>query len=772
MRGSLRFERTEILVITTRGEAPRLWTVGDKHPEGWLLEPIDSEGERRIFLHDEIFKIYVEGRLKVLGRRDRIESPEEEMRSRRAWESAPLGLRTIADRRFQILRTCIESRSNYCSMAACFDEVPGTVISKMKHLWAEENVKLRKQHGPGPRYDVSALDRHPVDWVPAERTMWNWYKRCGYGAPNLRRLLPRDHLKGDTRSLFDSEMVALMERTIEEQFLKPPPKTALFVYKIFEGKAIELLGDAYIPPIEIPRPRSEERALPDGYVHADVKLEDEGKKRNINQIPSYPTFTRHINKVRADAKTRGLSGNREANIQFGTFSEAEAPPFMLHQVEVDHSFINMWVRDEVTGRIIGRPWITAIRERKTKVILGLHVSFLPPSWMTLSRAVAHAIWPKDLSGFSGVGHGWGYHGVFDWMLTDRGLEFLGDGLRLSGRLIGFEIGNLQGFSPWLKGGLERLFRSLKGQIFSYRDGTSAWRALKHYDGRATTEMTYGELKSELVSWVGVYHHRRHETLHMSPDERWNMEVEVHGSPRGVAEFQDLRRLFCKTESRGIGRNGIEYDGLLFNHANLAELRGRGGVNQWDIMIDPFNLGSIFLQDPMAGVTEDTWLEVPCTRPELAENMTQPQHELHKMLARLSAPGETITEAMLLRAAEGAEAFLQREFNGNAKSGTAARLARYRDDGSFLTPISIDGRTPQLKISRSVDWGQAQFDPVTGRPLDEPTSNAERPSGSKEKSDPAKPANDATSDGQDSTDQPSDCDYESAILQAASMLKML
>jgi len=767
LRSSIRFEQTEIIVVKERDGGSRLWSVADRHGEGWLFEPLNSKGERHLFLHDDVHRLYVEGRIKILGRPARVLDGEEELRVRRAWEGAPAALRAIAERRFLLLRACIEQRGQYRSMAECFRTVPGEIVSRMGAVWEVENRKLQPATtaaaGPSPPAALSAPDRLSPHWVPCERSMWNFYALCGNARADVRRLLPRDHLKGDSRPLFSQPLIDLMDEVISEELLKPPVKTVTYGYELFKGRARQRLG--ITAPIVPDRPVSNAPSEPIEAAGDDQSSTTADRlPRRMNDFPSYATFYRRTVKLRPDAKVRGHSGQRQATLDFGTFNEATPPSFMLNQVEVDHSFINMFVKDDVTGRLLGRPWLTAIRERKTKVILGLHVSFLPPSWMTLSRAVAHAIWPKDLSEHSGLVNGWDYHGVFDWLVTDRGLEFLGDGLRLSGRILGFEIGNLQGFSPWLKGGLERLFRTMKGQVFSYREGTSAWRALKHYDGRASTQMTLGQLKSELVAWVtDTYHRREHASIGMSPDDRWLLELASHGPPRGVADFQDLRRLFCRTEIRSIQNLGVEYDGLLFNSPILADLRGRGGDNAFEIMIDPYDLRSIFLQDPQAGVTQDTWIEVPCTRPELAVNVTQHQHELHKALARLSAPGEVITEAMLLRARERADGFLIDEANARRTTGTAARLARYRDSGSFLTPVRLAGAPIALKIEKTVDWGQKILDPVTGSPIGEQSEAlAAQLKAASVAGDP--------NDTEDARTPLPDSSYESAILEATAMLK--
>ena len=772
LRSSLRFEKGETIVIRDMDRSARLWTVAGPHQDGWLLTPLDGTGERLLFTHKTIFDHYVCGRITRLGKVHRELDVEEEMRVRRAWDGAPAWARAVAERRYVILRACVEGRSGFKSMAEAFGTVPARLVALHGARWADEDRKLRPVTGAGVEtaptpFDAVLSEDSPYA-IPCERTMWRWHERCGGADADLRRLLPRWHLRGDGRTLFGASMAALMDDVIGDLLKAKVPMAVNLAYElIFKPKAQALLtsalrhgeaegvGDVVAGKREVSSasagatvggagPATPVTMVADGVpgvgsvspvVHGrdDPGVEQDAgegdvsdllpRERRINPIPSSTTFWRRFGKVTGAEKTRAFKGHRQVRLDWGTYSEAESPPFYMHQVEADHSFINMHVKCDVTGRVLGRPWLTAIRERKTKVILGLHVTFLPPSWMSLSRAIAHAIWPKDLSGMPGLKHIWFCHGVFDWMLTDRGLDFMCDGLRQSGRLIGFEVGNLAGFSPWLKGGLERLFRTAKVQIFSYRDGTSAWRALKHYDPRARATMTLGELKAELVTWVvDKYLVNEHGSLGISPAERWAMEQVGHGPARPVGDFFDLRRLFCRIETRSIQKLGIEVDGLFYNFSPhdpqgdvLGRLKGRGGDNQWRVMIDPYDLRSVFLEDPLAGVTEDTWIEVPCTRPELSVNVTQPQHELHKLIAKLTSPREKITEDMLVRAKGMAEARLL-DFGKKWTSGTAARTSRYRDDGSFLTPVTIMGPPPILSVSPTVDWGQAELDARTGEPL--------------------------------------------------------
>ncbi|RBH40617.1 integrase, partial [Pseudomonas sp. MWU13-2860] len=53
--------------------------------------------------------------------------------------------------------------------------------------------------------------------------------------------------------------------------------------------------------------------------------------------------------------------------------------YLLERVEIDHTPFNIFVIDEESMLVLGRPYITVIIDCHTRMILGFYLSFSPPS---------------------------------------------------------------------------------------------------------------------------------------------------------------------------------------------------------------------------------------------------------------------------------------------------------------------------------------------------------------------------------------------------------
>jgi putative transposase len=67
----------------------------------------------------------------------------------------------------------------------------------------------------------------------------------------------------------------------------------------------------------------------------------------------------------------------------------------LERVEIDHFLADVYLRCEHTGKILGRPWITLVVDHYSRMVLGYHITFAPPSAESVLAALRHAILPKD-----------------------------------------------------------------------------------------------------------------------------------------------------------------------------------------------------------------------------------------------------------------------------------------------------------------------------------------------------------------------------------------
>lgn len=420
------------------------------------------------------------------------------------------------------------------------------------------------------------------------------------------------------------------------------------------------------------------------------------------EIPSVSgrTFRRFLSRHYDDYdRCAAREGKKAAWLKFGIFVLRDLPDRPLEEVEVDHCLVDLVVVDE-NGKAIGRPWITVLLDRATKCIVGIHVSFMPPSYLTVQRALAHALYEKDLSAFPGLKNGWPCFGLVEWLISDRGKEFLSRSFRTACLLLHVYPIALPGRKPWLKGAVERIFRTLHARVFDLQEGsTKAWNA-DTYNSAKRARVTRAELDRMIVEWiVDDYHQRPHPALkrkygrEMTPDEAWAMLVERFGV-RFAPDPHHAFRLTGEIFERKILGTGIRIKGHIYvNEPLLSRLLRRTGAKEryWTFRRDRADLGRIWIL-----VEGEGWHEIRNLDYDLTDGVSEQQFAIWKGDALdHAASDEEPCVADLYEARARVEATRDAALSGANTLASALRWARYGDMGETFTPIPGFGPSREL-----------------------------------------------------------------------------
>lgn len=328
-----------------------------------------------------------------------------------------------------------------------------------------------------------------------------------------------------------------------------------------------------------------------------------------------------------------------------------------------------------------RPWLTVLICRATKMILGIHLSFEVPSYATLSRAIIHAMAPKDLSGMPEVENDWPCHGVFDMLITDRGLEFLSESFQRAGRDLKFAIVNLPGRMPHLKATVERFFGGLGIRVLTHMEGTTLSRTDQFYNPQVRAKYTLAELTAKLVKWiVDDYHYAEHATLGIAPIKRWKELVEedvINGGVRPIGSFSRLVMLMGERVRRKISNVGIHFENNIYASFELETMRKRrkGLEKEVEILADPTDRGHLWVLDTV----EKRWIIVPAVNQRISRGLNKYASRIVMRMARkIAGKGEEITDAVMLEARERCEAEALTAHNRSA--------LRFCSDGAIATNL--------------------------------------------------------------------------------------
>ncbi len=504
-----------------------------------------------------------------------------------------------------------------------------------------------------------------------ESAVKKWWSLWNSGGRDIRALLAQDHLRGDHRPRFTDRRG---EQTSDTD--------VRCVYGAMEwaGRAV-YMGRADDQAENDKPPVTETSTKKYAYERLKEKLEALGLP-----VPSITTFNRFL-RQRYDAfdEYRARFGPKMAYLKFHLFKRRALPERAMEEVEVDHCLLDIFVMDSA-GRV-ARPWFTALICRATKMIVGIHLGFDPPSNETLARAVLHAMLPKIMTGV-GAKNDWPCLGGFDMLITDRGLEFLSKAFQLAGNRLKFAIVNLPGRSPWLKGTVERFFGTLGVRVLSRLEGATAAKAADWYDPQARARFGLGELTGMIVRWiVDEYHETDHRTLGMSPRQRWRELAEnaLDGGVRVPQPFKDVFRMLGEGgTTRVIENTGIGFQNNHYISADLeAFRRTHDGKKPVEIIAEYYDRSFIW-----AKLGED-WRVVPAVNAaELQGTNRFANRAINSLARKLTPKGEEVTATTIERA--------RMQLDEEARTFKGRGALRFLSVGALATDVmGNDGRLAVL-----------------------------------------------------------------------------
>ncbi|WP_164890425.1 DDE-type integrase/transposase/recombinase [Mesorhizobium sp. M7A.F.Ca.US.002.01.1.1] len=377
--------------------------------------------------------------------------------------------------------------------------------------------------------------------------------------------------------------------------------------------------------------------------------------------PSERIFQRRCGQVDRHTRDHYKRGPHYAANNNRTFSKRPRPARPYEDVEVDHCTLDVIIVDREHGCIFGRPDLVVFRDRATAMIAGLSIGFEAPSYASFIEGLRHATYPKSADSLAGVSNNWPCYGRIENLWVDNAFHFIGNNIAEAGRELGINIERLPRRSPWMKGALERFFRSLGVGLLHLLPGTTLENVLarRDHENLGTATLTLPELEGVITKWIcDDYHQRITKGLGVIrghgdvPSRVWN-ELAAK-CPAALPPNQDLfTSLAGDTEYRSIQREGIVWDYIVYECAELSALltdsrhglkrEGRAST-KYKVVRDPYRLAEISLINHHAGEI----IRVPATaaHQEYASSVTLHQHRVILARAREQVRGSVDIKALM------------------------------------------------------------------------------------------------------------------------------
>lgn len=535
---------------------------------------------------------------------------------------------------------------------------PGDVLVCPKAQLPEHLERLAKELNPGGD-------------APSVQSFYRWRRRYRVSGGDIRSLVSRTDLRGQR------------------------PKAD------YPERLIEIINDG-IQRVYLNRQAETKVALRD-WIHAEIKRENlKRPKEEALPLVTMKVIQRILNQHDQYVILKRRYGDRIARQRLAMFSRGPQCARVLQRVEVDNSPLDIVVIDEVTRLVLGRPWITAMVDRYSRMLIGFHISFRRPSLESVLRCLKHALLPKSYlkEKFPAIKQEWPCFGRIEQLVCDNGLEFHDRDLEAACADLGIHLIYCEPRAPFLKGVIERFLKTLNYSLTHGLPGTTFAKYDKRgdYKTEANAVLTLEELNEVLHRWiVDIYAQEFHRGIDGAPLTRWKEGVREH-PPTLVPDPNQLRVYLSSVETRQLDKDGVQLKGLNYSAPELALIRGTRKSVKVTVRYDPDDLGTIHVLDPF----RNEYVEVPCTQFEYATGLRIEQHELIRKRARMNYASMPLRDALLAAKRD------LREFTESLLAGRLSKtkkqrrekdrdaLQRHADESlkASCTPVQGSAKPPQ------------------------------------------------------------------------------
>ncbi|MDF4657337.1 DDE-type integrase/transposase/recombinase [Vibrio parahaemolyticus] len=182
----------------------------------------------------------------------------------------------------------------------------------------------------------------------------------------------------------------------------------------------------------------------------------------------YESFRKRIVKKPDYEKLLIKKGKKAADIYYNKVGQRPGTTRVLQRVEADHTRLDLFVIDNARNLPLGRPWLTLLFDTHTKSVVGFYLGFEPPSYLSVSLALENAILPKDYVKelYPDVKNEWPCYGLPEHLIVDNGAEFNSKDFISACKNLRIKVKKNPVKKPWLKGSVERYFRTINNKLLS------------------------------------------------------------------------------------------------------------------------------------------------------------------------------------------------------------------------------------------------------------------------------------------------------------------
>lgn len=195
--------------------------------------------------------------------------------------------------------------------------------------------------------------------APSVSTIRRWAAK--YIGQNVVKLIPQ-HAKKGRAAAIQGELEVILEGVINKTYLQDTIPAVSVVVSEFEDQ-IKERNKSRLP--------SDQLKIPSGMT----------VRRYIAKLDPYLVDKERLGKHAADKKHRVAAGVLRVHE-------------ILERWEIDHTLLDVQLVDETSGLCIGRPYLTIVLDRFSRMVMGYLLHLSAPNTETVLRVIERSIRPK------------------------------------------------------------------------------------------------------------------------------------------------------------------------------------------------------------------------------------------------------------------------------------------------------------------------------------------------------------------------------------------
>lgn len=282
--------------------------------------------------------------------------------------------------------------------------------------------------------------------------------------------------------------------------------------------------------------------------------------------------------------------------------------------EIDDTRVDLICVHEDGTTVIGRPWLTLVIDRHTRMIMSFVISFSPPDTQIALEAMRLAIHGKAdwIAAHPKLQGSWPASGCPEAVHVDNGRHYNSAALKLGLMKLGIAHRTLPVLKAWYKGIVERALGTISRQVFHTEPGTT-YSGIYERDRENTPETvavtTVPELREKLLMWiVEQYQHRRHKGIEDTPYNAWHQSIREFPLCLPPTREQ-IDAALSMTVARTLRKDCLEVHGLQYASEHLVRLRmvpRADRVKEVVVRVDPRDLTVVHFLDATTDPAKEQW----------------------------------------------------------------------------------------------------------------------------------------------------------------------